>query len=68
MEERPDWLTPTDEEILDFMEDAGIVLSPAVIAYNLDLSRDHVNRKMTIFCEKGLIEKVSRGYYIDSEE
>jgi predicted transcriptional regulator len=39
------------------------VLSPAVIALNIDKSRSEVNRRLSELVGIGLVERVKRGYY-----
>jgi hypothetical protein len=39
------------------------VLSPAVIALNIDKSRSEVNRRLSELVDIGLVERVKRGYY-----
>ncbi len=67
MRQRPDWMSPTDDLILQTLADSDLVLTPAVLAYNLDISRDHVNRRLSKFVEAGLVNRPDRGYYILSE-
>jgi len=67
MRQRPDWMSPTDDLILQTLADSDLVLTPAVLAYNLDISRDHVNRRLSKFTEVGLVNRPDRGYYTISE-
>jgi DNA-binding IclR family transcriptional regulator len=60
-------MTPTDDLILQTLADSELVLSPAVIAYNLEISREHVNRRLTAFVERELVSRPDRGYYEISE-
>ncbi|WP_135855250.1 transcriptional regulator [Halorussus salinus] len=63
-----DWMQlPTDERILETLESSGLILSPAVIAKNIDRSRHEVNRRLTALVDYGLVEREERGYYIISE-
>lgn len=39
------------------------VVTPSVIAYNLDLSRVHVSRRLREHVDRGLVEKVDSGKY-----
>jgi len=40
-----------------------MILSPAVIALNIDKSRGEVNRRLSTLVEYGLVTRVKRGYY-----
>ena len=53
---------PIDERILEALAN-GLVLSPAVIALNIDKSRSEVNRRLSELVGIGLVERVKRGYY-----
>lgn len=53
---------PIDERILEALAN-GLVLSPAVIALNIDKSRSEVNRRLSELVDIGLVERVKRGYY-----
>lgn len=61
-------MSPTDDLILQTLADADLVLSPAVISFNLEISREHVNRRLTAFSEADLVIRVERGYYEISEK
>lgn len=54
---------PIDERILEALESSGMILSPAVIAINIDKSRGEVNRRLSTLVEHGLITRIKRGYY-----
>jgi predicted transcriptional regulator len=54
---------PIDERILEALDSSGLILSPAVIAINIDKSRDEVNRRLSTLVEYGLVTRVKRGYY-----
>jgi len=57
------WMTPMDDEILELFHSATLVLTPAIIAYNIDRSREEVNRRLSSLGEYGLVERVERGKY-----
>ena len=40
-----------------------MILSPAVIAINIDKPRGEVNRRLSKLVEYGLVTRVKRGYY-----
>ena len=54
---------PIDERVLEALDSSGMILSPAVIAINIEKSRDEVNRRLTILVEHGFVTRVQRGYY-----
>lgn len=58
-------MTRTDFYILQSLSDPEIlnVQSPAIIAYNLDLSREHVSSRLSEFVDRGLVERESKGKY-----
>ncbi|QCS44092.1 winged helix-turn-helix domain-containing protein [Natrinema versiforme] len=59
-----DWMQmPTDERILEALQSSGMILSPAVIAKNIDRSREEVTRRLTVLVEYGFVTRVERGYY-----
>lgn len=58
-----EWMTPIDRAILEVLSSSGLVLTPAVIAYNIDYSRAEVNRRLTKLETEGLVERVERGKY-----
>ncbi|WP_132059749.1 transcriptional regulator [Halorussus amylolyticus] len=63
-----DWMQlPIDERILEALESSGMILSPAVIAKNIEKSRDEVNRRLSVLVDYGFVERVERGYYVVSE-
>lgn len=54
---------PIDDRILECLSSSGLVLSPSVIAFNIDKSRDEVNRRLSKLTDEGYVERVKRGYY-----
>ena len=58
-----DWMTPMDDAILELFHSAHLVLTPAIIAYNIDYSREEVNRRLSELERHGLVERVERGKY-----
>ncbi len=61
-------MTPMDNRILEVLQSSGLVLSPSIISYNLDVSREAVNRRLKELTAYGMVEKVDRGKYEISEE
>ncbi|MXV61290.1 winged helix-turn-helix transcriptional regulator [Natronorubrum sp. JWXQ-INN-674] len=63
MRPRVDWMNQTDNRILELLDESDLALSPAVVAVNLDYSRNWVSRRMSKLEKKGLIEKFRGSYY-----
>lgn len=63
--ERPSWMTRDDLRILEALADPDIleVQSPAIVAYNLDLTRPHVSKRLSEFTDHNLVERVEDGRY-----
>ena len=62
MRQPADWMTPMDDRILEVLN-AGLILSPTIIAYNIDKSREAVGRRLSKLSEAGLIKRIERGRY-----
>lgn len=58
-----EWMRPVDEAVLELCSSAGLVLTPAIIAFNINYSREEVNRRLTTLTTHGFIERVERGKY-----
>lgn len=58
-------MTKSQFRILEALADAELlsVQSPSLIAYNLDLSRQHVSRSLSELIDRGLVEQVETGKY-----
>jgi len=67
MRPRVDWMNQTDDRILELLEESELILSPAVLAKNLDYTRNWVSRRMSRLLEAGLVEQVDGSYYQISE-
>ena len=57
------WMVPLDDEILTLFHRKDLVLTPAIVAYNLDRSREEVNRRLSELEDCGLVDRVERGKY-----
>ena len=60
------WMTKSDPAILEFFEETGIAMPPAVVSYNIQgVSHPTVKRRLPVLVEHGLLKKVEedRGYY-----
>ena len=64
MRPRVSWMTQGDDRILETLESSGIVLSPAVLAYNTDYTRNYVNKRLRKLRNNDLVERVDSGYYV----
>lgn len=60
---RREWMTPMDDRILEFFHSTELVLTPAIIAYNLDHSRGEVNRRLSELERHGFLQRPERGKY-----
>ena len=58
-----EWMMPIDDAILEVLSSSGLILTPAVIAVNIDYSREEVNRRLSRLETEGLVERVERGKY-----
>lgn len=61
---RPDeWMTPMDDEILQLFHSTHLILSPSIIAENIDYSRDEINRRLRILEDHEYVSRSGRGRY-----
>lgn len=51
-----------DDRILEVLN-AGLVLSPTIIAYNIDKSREAVGRRLSELSTAGMVRRIERGRY-----
>lgn len=58
-----EWMMPIDDAILELFYSTNLVLTPSIIAYNIDYSRDEVNRRLVELEQRGFVSKVERGKY-----
>lgn len=63
LREPAEWMTPLDESILELCCSSGLVLTPAIIGFNIEYSRAEVNRRMSKLERHDFIEKIERGKY-----
>lgn len=61
--EPEDWMLPVDDAILTLFHSTDLVLTPSIIAYNIEYSRDEVNRRLVELEKRGFVTKVERGKY-----
>lgn len=63
----PDWITDLDREICQLLA-KGLILTPSVIAKNIDRPRSSISNRLNTLKAGGLVEKVERGHYKLTEE
>ena len=62
MVERISWFSPVDYEIFLFFENHDILVSPKVLAENIDYDRQYVYKRLRVLTGAGLLES-SDGIY-----
>ena len=63
MRPRVDWMNQTDDRILETLDESDLILTPAVLAKNLEYSRSWVSERISKLRETGLVENVDGSYY-----
>jgi hypothetical protein len=63
----PHWITDLDREICGLLRH-GLILTPSVLAKNLDRPRSSVSRRLNTLEAGNIVEKVERGHYKMTEE
>ena len=58
-----EWMRPMDDEILQVFHSTQLILSPSIIAHNIQRSRDEVNRRLRTLEDHGFVSRVDRGQY-----
>lgn len=61
-------MNQTDDRILELLEESDLILSPAVIAVNLDYSRNWVSRRLSKLADAELVERRDGAYYRITEK
>lgn len=61
--QQAEWMMPVDDAILDLFHSKELILTPAIIAYNIDYSREEVNRRLSELENRGFVIKIERGKY-----
>jgi len=64
----PEWITDLDREILALLGRTKVIMTPALIAKNIDGTRSSVSRRLSTLQAGGMVEKVERGHYRISDE
>jgi len=60
---RISWMNQTDNRILELLDESDLILSPGVIAVNLEYTRNWVSRRVSKLVEAELLERVDGAYY-----
>lgn len=63
MRPRVDWMNQTDDRILELLDESDLILTPAVIAKNLEYTRNWVSRRIGKLGDADLVEPIDSGYY-----
>ena len=63
MRPRIDWMTRSDDRILEFLEDKEIVASASVIAVNIEYNSNYISRRCRRLAEAGLIQRIDSSNY-----
>ncbi|OYR80253.1 MarR family transcriptional regulator [Halorubrum sp. E3] len=63
MRPRVEWMNQTDDRVLELLAESDLILTPAVIAKNLEYTRNWVSRRIGRLEDAGLVEPVDSGYY-----
>lgn len=63
MRPRVSWMNQTDDYILELLDESDLILSPSIIAVNLDYTRNWVSKRLAKLRDSGLVERVNEGYY-----
>jgi len=64
MRPRVEWMNQTDDRILELLDESDLILSPSVIAKNLEYTRNWISKRLSLLVNAGLIEQVDEGYYV----
>ncbi|WP_207589859.1 MarR family transcriptional regulator [Halomontanus rarus] len=63
MVERVPWMAPVDYEIMLFFDEHAILVSPRVLAANIEYDRQYVSKRCRVLSEAGLLTAVETGLY-----
>jgi len=61
-------MNQTDDYILELLEESNLILSPSIIAVNLDYTRNWISKRLGKLEGADLVEKVGEGQYRISEK
>lgn len=60
---RVPWMTQGDDRILETLASSGLTLSPRIISFNTEYSRNYVSKRLSKLCEAGLTVRIDEGLY-----
>lgn len=60
-------MAPVDYEIMLFFDEHPILVSPKVLAVNIEYDRQYVSRRCSALVDAGLLESVDTGLYALTE-
>lgn len=61
--QQANWMLPIDDAVLRLFHSTELVLTPAIIGYNIDYSREEVSRRLGELEDRGFVTRVERGKY-----
>jgi len=56
-------MNQTDDRILELLDESGLLLTPAVLAKNLEYNRSWVSERISILVDAGLVENPEKSFY-----
>ena len=63
MRPRVSWMNQTDDRILEALDESDMLLTPAVLAKNLDYTRTWISNRLQKLLDVGLVENPDKSYY-----
>lgn len=63
MRPRIDWMTRSDDRILEFLAEKEILASASVIAVNIDYNPSYISRRCRKLAAAELVERVDKSHY-----
>lgn len=60
--QRADWMAPTDDAILELIEEEGNLTPQAIEDFGVSVA-DHAGKRCSTLAKYGLLERISRGLY-----
>jgi len=64
--QRADWMNPVDDEILEYIDEAGAA-TPQSISDEIGKNNDYIGKRCRKLMSYGLLERPSRGLYVLTE-
>jgi len=63
MRPRVEWMNQTDDRILELLNESELLLTPAVLAKNLEYNRSWVSERISILVDAGLVGNPEKSFY-----